>query len=569
MKLRATLGFILGWLLAGLLACSEGPDRQATADDAELPTASLTGVVTADAPFQAAMVSARQLDGNIIYSVFTSAGTYRAVHLFPGRYEITVAKQGFVASPVRIDVVPGRDIVVDLMMQAEGDAANQNQYAGSKFLTDQLQLAAYDQIYPPGPGRRLVEDTCIICHGVNYLPGGPRNEGAWDAALDLMMNSGQAYGVEDGASLIAPDVVGPEDRQVLLTYLTNNFGEDSPVRAVRIDADMPLDEAALSKAMYVEYELPDTETMTNRWIQEPHFDKQGNVWFTERGYPSAMTRLDPRTGKYEDFMNPNPSGSPHGVLVDPDGSVWWAGRDVHLARLDPASGKVKEYPVVKPGLHGHTPVLDSNQDVWFSMLPGNRIGKWDRALDKISLYEVPTPRARPYGIVVDKQDQVWFAAFHVCRIGRFDPETEQFTEYPAITKACTIRRLGLDSKGIIWFGLFSAGKLGRLDPETGDVIEYDIPTTFSEPYDTWPDAEDNIWISDGGQRGALIRFDQKAETFTFYPSRLRTDMPKLAITREGAIWYSARWAARSPDTPATVGVLFPDVAKMTGLGAFY
>jgi len=319
----------------------------------------------------------------------------------------------------------------------------------------------------------------------------------------------------------------------------------------------------------VEYELADTVEMTNRWIQEPHFDRDGNVWLTERGYPSAMTRLDPRTATYTDFMNPDPSGSPHGVVVDRDGFVWWAGRQVHLARLDPRNGEVIQYPAVAPGLHGHTPVLDSNNNIWFSMLPGNRIGKWARDTEEISLFKVPTSRARPYGIVVDDEDQIWFAEFHVCRIGRFDPGTERFTEYPAITKDCTIRRLGMDSKGIVWFGLFSAGKLGRLDPKTGKVIEYDLPTTFSEPYDTWPDADDNIWISDGGQRGALIRFDQKTEKFTYYPTRLRSDMPKLAITRDGAIWYSARWAARSPATPATVGVLYPDVRKLKTLAAFY
>lgn len=553
-----------------LLACTPDKTADVPADEAVSDNASLSGSVSADQPFKAAMVTARNLDKNMIYSVYTAAGAYRAVHLFPGRYELNVEKTGFTTFTQHIDIKPGENNLANFELTAiDPQLDTDEQYAGSKYIVDELQLAPYDSVYPPGPGRLLVEQTCITCHGVNYLPGGPRSEVAWNAALDLMMNQGQAYGVEDGASLIAPDAVDAEERQILLRYLAENFAEDTPRRAVRIDAEMPVDEAALAKAMYVEYELPDTEQMTNRWIQEPHFDAEGNVWFTERGFPSAMTRLDPRTASYTDFMNPDPAGSPHGVVVDPDGSVWWAGRSVHLARLDPVSGDVKQYPVEKPGLHGHTPVLDSKNNIWFSMLPGNRIGKWDRQTQEITLYKVPTARARPYGIVVDSEDQIWFAEFHVCRIGRFDPESERFTEYPALTKACTIRRLGVDSKGIIWFGLFSAGKLARLDPATGEVTEYDIPATFSEPYDTWPDADDNIWISDGGQRGALIRFDQETEAFTFYPTRLRTDMPKLAITRDGAIWYSARWAARSPATPATVGVLYPDMTKMKTLAAFY
>ena len=570
MNQQHALSMILGLIVSTQFACAPRGNDSGQDGDTSQEKGSLSGMVTADKPFKAAQVIARHLDKNVIYMVYTADGAYRAVQMFPGRYQLSVEKAGFTAPVQQIEIKPGGNSVADFRIAAvDPVAVAAEQYAGSKFMVDELMLAPYDEVYPPGPGRELVEQTCIICHGVNFLPGGPRNEQAWDAALDMMMNQGQAYGVADGASLIAPDVVDAEGREILLAYLATNFGEDAPVRAVRIDAEFPLDEAALAKAMYVEYEIPDTAAMTNRWIQEPHFDKAGNVWFTERGYPSAMTRLDPRTGAYTDFMNPDPAGSPHGVVVDPDGSVWWAGRDVYLAHLDPVSGEVTEYPVDGPGLHGHTPVLDSQTNIWFSMLPGNRIGKWDRQTDKIKIYKVPTARARPYGIIVDPQDQIWFAEFHVCRIGRFDPETETFTEYSGPTKACTIRRLGMDSKGIVWFGLFSAGKLGRLDPDTGEVTEIDIPASFSEPYDTWPDADDNIWISDGGQRGALIKFDQETETFTFYPTRLRTDMPKLAVTRDGAIWYSARWAARSPDTPATVGVLYPDMSKITNLAAYY
>ena len=562
MNRQPVLSIIPALAALALLGCGQDDD---TIED----KGSLSGTVTADQPFKAAKVTARHLDKNVVYMVYTAEGAYRAVHLFPGRYALNVQISGFSTATQHIEIRPGSNSVADFQIQPiDPQLAAQDQYAGPKVLVDGLQLAAYDEVYPTGPGRELVEQTCIICHGVNFLPGGPRNESAWDAALDMMMNQSQAYGVEDGASLIAPDVVDAAGREVLLAYLAENFGDDDPPRAVRIDGEVPLDEAALAKAMYVEYEIPD-EQISNRWIQEIHFEKEGNVWLTGRGYPSAMTRLDPRTATYTDFMNPDPAGSPHGLVVDPEGFVWWAGRDVHLARLDPRNGKVLEYPVEKPGLHGHTPVLDSKNNIWFSMLPGNRIGKWDRQTEEITLYKVPTARARPYGIIVDPQDQVWFAEFHVCRIGRFDPETERFTEYPALTKACTIRRLGMDSKGIVWFSLFSAGKLGRLDPATGEVTEYDIPATFSEPYDTWPDADDNIWISDGGQRGALIKFDQEPEAFTFYPTRLRSDMPKLAITRDGAIWYTARSAAQSPTTPATVGVLYPDISKIKTLAAYY
>ena len=89
-------------------------------------------------------------------------------------------------------------------------------------------------------------------------------------------------------------------------------------------------------------------------------------------------------------------------------------------------------------------------------------------------------------------ENVWFAEFRRCKIGKFDPRTEKFTEYAALTQPCTIRRVGVDSAGMVWYGWFNNGKLGKIDPKTGKIVEYAIPMPFSEPYDVWPDREDQM-----------------------------------------------------------------------------
>jgi len=120
-----------------------------------------------------------------------------------------------------------------------------------------------------------------------------------------------------------------------------------------------------------------------------------------------------------------------------------------------------------------------------------------------------------------------------------------------------IRRPGVDSKGTVWFGVWNRGKIDRLDPKTGEMAEYDI-LPHTEPYDTFADPEDKIWVSDGGWGGTLIRFDPETKKSTFYPTPRRTDMPKVDITREGAIWYTTRSNAQ-----AAIGVLYPNASKMT------
>src|SRR5712691_8783824 len=115
----------------------------------------------------------------------------------------------------------------------------------------------------------------------------------------------------------------------------------------------------------------------------------------------------------------------------------------------------------------------------------------------------------------------------------------------------------------VWFAEFRRCKIGKFDPRTGTIVEYAIPMPFSEPYDVWPDRDDNVWISDGGQGGTLIRFDPRTEKFTYYPTPQRTDQPKLAITRDGAVWYTPRSSSK-----AAAGVLYPDVTKITTFGAY-
>ena len=56
--------------------------------------ATLSGTVDSAASFKAAQVYIRNVDKRILYMVYTNAGQFRAVSLFPGNYEISVAARG-------------------------------------------------------------------------------------------------------------------------------------------------------------------------------------------------------------------------------------------------------------------------------------------------------------------------------------------------------------------------------------------------------------------------------------------------------------------------------------------
>jgi virginiamycin B lyase len=541
-------------------------------------TGAVTGTVTVAKPFKAAQVYLRNAEKGVTFMVYTAGGKYQAINLYPGDYEVTVARRGFAADPQKIKVQAGATAKADFALKVVDPAPQAGingpstvvGYPGRATITDRdvTFTTDYEQVHPPGPGRQVLEQVCMGCHGVNFFAVRAWDRSVWDAHITRM--SKRNNGMDTS---VPPGRLSPKDRQLLLDYLATYMGPNAKKRALAITTDMPLDEHALAKAMYVEYDMPKGSVPNARPIgQNPYFDNDGNVWMTDRGRPNAIVKLDPRTVKWERFEVPE-QGIPHGITVDSKGFVWW-GETVgfKFGRLDPKTGKMDRYPIDPRGYlkgRGHDPIVDADDNIWLTVINGNRLAKYDGKNGKISLYEPPTPNSYPYGADKDKAGNIWMSQFTQCRMAKFDPKEEVFTEYPALTAYqddpfCLIRRGSVDKNGMVWYGVFSNGKIGKLDPTTGKMVEYKMPVAFAEPYDIWPDKDNNMWIADGAMGGAIVKFDQKSETFTFYPAVQRGDLPKLEITREGGVWYNPRSALKG-----AVGVLYPDMSKMTTFEARY
>ncbi len=433
------------------------------------------------------------------------------------------------------------------------------------------QSASYERLYPPGPGRPLVEKTCMVCHGPDFIPSHQWDASQWNEAIDLMSDPNGLI-----KSRILPSAFSAMDRKDLLKYLVKYFGPDSDPRRLEVP-EMPVDEPALAKAMYVEYDIPKEYGSP---IHDEHFDRDGNVWVVNRaaGRPS-IDKLDPRTGAWKSYPIPDPNALPHGMTLDAAGDLWFAG-ETAFGRVDTKTGEMKLYyfddkdsyvPLPGTGVgkdtrhesHGHTPVVDSKQNVWMTLSYTDQLAKWDRQTQEISKFSVPTAHSFPYGAFVDNKDNIWVAEWFRCKVAKFDTQAEKFSEYALPNPPCTVKRMSVDSKGIAWYAR-DGGKLGRIEPQSAKIVEYNFPVAYSSGYDVQPDREDNLWISDSGQGGAIVKFDRATKKFTYYPSVQVTDMPKLEVTKDGSIWYSAR----SAEVKA-IGVLYPDVAKIKTMGAYY
>ena len=115
-----------------------------------------------------------------------------------------------------------------------------------------------------------MEATCIQCHGQSFIAFFHRSTEEWDDTIGRMMQN-----------RIPPGTISAHQRQELAEYLGAYFGSDSPDRHLKMAVELPLDEAVLSKAQYVEYLIPLDEerprpTPWVGWIPAPEMWRSGH-----------------------------------------------------------------------------------------------------------------------------------------------------------------------------------------------------------------------------------------------------------------------------------------------------
>ena len=564
-------------LVSGCGGDSSGPGAPEPSEDDGLGR--LSGQVEGTAEGLLPVVYAYNTDRDLAYTVFVVDGEYRAVKMIPGRYDVTIRPavdqlEGFDSQTVSIDIGPGDSAEIDFTLTGIGpvvDYAGGMNYPGAEILP-------YDEVYPPGPGRDILERACHGCHTTQFIPyndfsraypGGrvPKDRQAWAVTVDRMYQ-GPAFGRPGKASYFDPKYLPPEDRDILVDYLAEHFPADRPPVVAQLTREPELDYEALKKAMFIEYVYRESdEYEVWPWPHQVDFDLDGNVWLAYRA--CCIVRFDPRTGEQEAFEG---NGGGHGIVVDQtDGTVWFSG-DV-VRRLDPQTGKVDNWVIDNPLLRSNTQIFDSKGDLWLSLLPGGALAKWDRETDSIVYWEVPVMRSRPYGIIVDHEDKVWFSDYHNGGVSRFDPETEEFRHYPLVADDATssIRRLGVDSRGMVWTATwgnraFDNATLYRVDPDTGEVFRRRIGVPYAAAYNAEADVNDNIWVANDNY---LTKYDQVDDAFTHYPIPARSDSLKTTITRDGGVWFIYRNAGRFAGYGGAAAVLYPDKDNIPTLGAYH
>lgn len=561
-------GILAAAALLSLAAC--GP---AQAQDSR--TAEISGTVTANRDYAlseasgnhipslyAVRVRARDAERHITYTVFTLKGHYQIYNLPPGTYQMSALQDGFDSSGPTVELKAGEKKTADVALLVQPDHLRS-------------ELVDFDTLFPPGPTRDYLMQNCMGCHGYEHIPwqrmqgGTGRTAEVWGAAVARMFDmDGTSPVNHTGVPQVNPAAIPQEKRDEIVAYFAKTFPAGMKRRDLKLD-DLPLDENALSKTIYIEYDLPQPlpgKTEENVSSHDVWPSRISNsVYVSEMGMDVIQSmdknRID-YPGRFTTYALPNPDAGhrvlgPHGITQAKDGHVYAAEIDESsIAELDPETGKVIQYPTPTRSTP-HTIRSDSKGNVWFTEMQGvSKVGKLDAVTKKITEWD-PSPsdtNAHYYGMTVDQKDRVWAVGMTSHKIVGYDPKTDKWSVYATPTQPSGPRRPTVDSKGKVWFSEHIGQALGVLDPDTGKITEYKDPFKYGGGYECYADSQDNIWVTLRSY-GVLARFNQKTKTYTYFPEPFPDIMgrehpgpngtrlgglypPKIEQDAQGTIWYA-------------------------------
>jgi virginiamycin B lyase len=161
------------------------------------------------------------------------------------------------------------------------------------------------------------------------------------------------------------------------------------------------------------------------------------------------------------------TANPYGMAISGDGKVWFIENAMNkLGRIDPATGKIDEFDIPVKDAVARKGGMDSSGNVWVGLHGAGKLMKVDYKTTQMTVFTPPTGNAGVYSVQGDpKSPLVWFSEQHVDKIARFDPQTETFTEFQLPSAESDPRRIEIDpsNPNRIWWSGTLSGKVGYIE----------------------------------------------------------------------------------------------------------
>jgi streptogramin lyase len=472
---------------------------------AQGPVAALAGLVrsTQSGAMEGVLVSASKTGSSVTVTVVTDKDgrfSFPARRLAPGQYSLGVRAAGYdLEGPKVVEITEQKTTKLDLQLRKTEDLAAQlsnGEWLASLPGTDQQK------------GQLL---NCVGCHTLERIT---RSKYDADAFLTQVLPRMQGY---VNQSIPAHPQLRRAER------LMEERG-DQRVQVYREAAEY-LSTINLSTGSQWSYALKTFERPTGRATR---------VIYTEYGLPRETI-------------------SPHDVIVDADGIVWYSSfGEQNLGRLDPKSGQVTEYPIPehKPGFPtgGLGLRADNDGNLWLGNMYQATIIKFDRKTESFQFWPLPpeqnidaaqvnmvspqsshvdgkvwtqnngfagvhrldvatgkietwepfknSPKGEPhniYDVIPDSKNNVYFTDFRQQHVGRIDAKTGEVKLFEAPTARSAPRRGSMDAQDRLWFGEYRGDRIGMFDTRTEQFREWKLTTRWASPYDVVLDKNENAW----------------------------------------------------------------------------
>lgn len=267
----------------------------------------------------------------------------------------------------------------------------------------------------------------------------------------------------------------------------------------------------------------------------------GRLWFPEMtgGRVAAITTTGVIT-EYASGISPNATPG-FDITKGPDGNLWFAEFGNHGVGKVTPKGVVTEYSTgvgtAPAGL-----VTGADGALWFGEGTGDAVGRITTS-GVVSSY--PVAKGSGAGLVTRGADgNVWFAEFTGSAVGKITPAGVISTYPVAGNSLPAFMTLGAD--GNVWFTEENTGNVAKVTP-AGVVTEFHIPggppaaetaATGSDPDGITLGPDGNVWFSVRGQ-DKLGRITP-AGVITLFGAGITAGARPTGITtgRDGALWFT-------------------------------
>jgi streptogramin lyase len=462
----------------------------------------LSGKVTAaQGALEGVLVSAKRSGSTVTVTVVSDKdGRYRfpAARLEPGQYSLSIRAAGYdLGNLAPVEVAANKTATADLTLSKTADLASQ--------LSNAEWLASM-------PGTDAQKGQLLNCVGCHTLERPLRSTYKADEFLNDILPRMQSYvnqSIPAHPQMRRAERLMEErgDQRVQVyrgaaEFLASINLSSRPQWNFELKT-LPRPTGAATRVIYTEYDLP-RETIS------PHdviVDAGGMVWYSSFGEQN-LGRLDPGTGKVTEFPIPeHKPGFPTGLLglrSDHDGNLWLGNMyQATIAKFDRKSETFKFWPLqgdenIDAAQINMVSPQGSGVDgkVWTQNNGFAGVHRLDIATGKIETWEpfkgVPGQH-NIYDVIPDSKNNVFFTDFRQRHIGRIDAKSGEIKLYEIPTPNSAPRRGTMDAQDRLWFGEYRGDRIGMLDTKTGQFKEWPVAPRWSSPYDVITDKNGEAW----------------------------------------------------------------------------